>query len=58
MRAFPDLEVGAADCPRGCTHDDEHCALDEYVEAGHADKARLVSLRRLLSSRSDAVTAG
>jgi ribosome biogenesis GTPase len=58
MRAFPDLEAGAANCPRGCTHDVEHCALDEYVAAGHADKARLVSLRRLLSSRGDAVTAG
>ena len=58
MHAFPDLEAGAANCPRGCTHDVEHCALDEYVAEGHADAARLVSLRRLLSSRSDADAAG
>jgi ribosome biogenesis GTPase len=58
MHAFPDLDAGVVNCPRGCTHDDEHCALDEYVAEGGADAARLVSLRRLLSSRSDAATAG
>ena len=53
MHAFPDLEQGAAECPRGCTHDDEHCALDEYVVSSGVDPTRLVSLRRLLSSRAD-----
>ena len=56
LHAFPDLERGAAECPRGCTHDDEHCALDAFVAAGGADPSRLVSLRRLLSSRLDAPT--
>lgn len=48
---FPDLEPGTDDCPRGCTHDEEECALDEWVADGHAGPAgpsRLESLRRLL----------
>ena len=49
--AFPDLEPGTVDCPRSCTHDEPECALDDWVAAGHSDPARLVSLRRLLSSR-------
>ena len=52
MRAFPDLEPGTEGCPRGCSHDDEHCALDAWVETGGADAERLVSLRRLLASRT------
>jgi ribosome biogenesis GTPase / thiamine phosphate phosphatase len=52
LQAFPDLAAGAVDCPRGCTHDDEHCALDAFVAAGGADPARLLSLRRLLASRA------
>lgn len=53
MHAFPDLERGAEECPRGCTHDDEHCALDAFVASGGADPSRLRSLRRLLASRLD-----
>jgi ribosome biogenesis GTPase / thiamine phosphate phosphatase len=52
---FPDLAAGTDNCPRGCTHDEEECALDAWVEGGHAGpsgKSRLESLRRLLSSRS------
>lgn len=52
---FPDLAEGTAECPRGCTHDEEECALDAWVADGHAGPAgpsRLASLRRLLSSRS------
>jgi len=60
VSAFPDLAPGTAECPRGCTHlrpsaeamaDDEiaSCALDDWVATGHADPARLDSLRRLLS---------
>lgn len=52
MHAFPDLEVGAQECPRGCTHDDVHCALDDFVASGAAAPERLASLRRLLRSRS------
>ena len=56
MRAFPDLAEGAHECPRGCTHEageGQHCALDDYVARGGADPTRLVSLRRLLASRTD-----
>ncbi len=52
---FPDLALGAASCPRGCSHDEPDCALDAFVTAGSAGptgKARLESLRRLLRSRS------
>jgi ribosome biogenesis GTPase len=51
IHAFPDLEAGTAECPRGCTHDEPECALDAWVAAGHADPARLGSLRRLLRTR-------
>jgi ribosome biogenesis GTPase len=55
INAFPDLEPGTADCPRGCTHDEPECALDAWVEEGHAGPAgrsRLDSLRRVLRARS------
>ncbi|MBR7743788.1 ribosome small subunit-dependent GTPase A [Phycicoccus sp. BSK3Z-2] len=54
---FPDLEPGTADCPRGCSHDEEECALDAWVEGGNAGAAgpsRLESLRRLLRTRTSA----
>lgn len=51
IHAFPDLEAGTAKCPRGCTHDEPECALDDWVASGRADPARLASLRRLLRSR-------
>jgi ribosome biogenesis GTPase len=54
---FPDLAAGTDECPRGCTHDEEECALDAWVAEGHAGPAgpaRLESLRRLLRSRSSA----
>ena len=52
---FPDLQPGTAGCPRGCTHDEPECALDEWVasgQAGPAGASRLESLRRLLRARS------
>ncbi|WP_338700282.1 ribosome small subunit-dependent GTPase A [Streptomyces sp. Q6] len=51
IHAFPDLEPGTENCPRACSHDEPDCALDAWVEAGHADPARLYSLRRLLATR-------
>ncbi len=55
IQHFPDLEPGTAQCPRGCTHDEEECALDAWVESGAAGPAgasRLDSLRRLLRART------
>jgi ribosome biogenesis GTPase len=52
---FPDLAPGTEHCPRGCTHDEQECALDAWVESGQAGAAggsRLDSLRRLLRARS------
>jgi ribosome biogenesis GTPase len=57
LRAFPDLAAGTGECPRGCTHDEPECGLDEFVAsggAGPAGPARLDSLRRLLRSRAGA----
>ncbi|MEU2083683.1 ribosome small subunit-dependent GTPase A [Streptomyces albus] len=51
IHAFPDLEEGAAECPRGCNHNEPGCALDAWVAEGHAEPARLHSLRRLLATR-------
>ncbi|MQY13595.1 putative ribosome biogenesis GTPase RsgA [Streptomyces sp. RB5] len=51
IHAFPDLEPGTENCPRACSHDEPDCALDAYVAEGHADPARLHSLRRLLATR-------
>lgn len=51
INAFPDLVPGTEGCPRACSHDEPECALDAWVEAGHADPARLYSLRRLLATR-------
>jgi ribosome biogenesis GTPase len=56
LAAFPDLEEGAAGCPRACTHRQPDCALDEWVAAGRAEPARLDSLRRLLAAREAADT--
>jgi len=52
---FPELEAGTDTCPRGCSHDEEECALDEWVANGHAGPSgvsRLESLRRLLRTRN------
>ena len=57
LQAFGDLEPGSAACPRGCSHDEPDCALDEWVASGAAGEhgpARLESLRRLLRSRTEA----
>ena len=51
IQAFPDLAPGTAECPRACSHDEPDCALDDWVADGHADPARLYSLRRLLATR-------
>jgi ribosome biogenesis GTPase len=51
VAAFPDLAGGTPGCPRSCSHDEPECALDAWVATGHADPARLDSLRRLLRSR-------
>lgn len=52
---FPDLEPGTETCPRGCTHDEAECGLDDFVASGGAGPggaARLDSVRRLLRART------
>lgn len=55
LAAFEDLVEGSVDCEPGCAHaaPEGGCALDAWVEAGHAGghgPARLASLRGLLAS--------
>ena len=52
ISSFPDLAGGLELCPRGCSHDEPDCALDQWVADGHASAARLESLRRLLAARN------
>ncbi len=51
--AFEDLDALTVDCPRGCTHasSEPECALDDAMEQGRIDRARVRSFRRLLDSR-------
>ena len=52
IAAFPDLAGGLQECPRGCSHDEPECGLDDFAAAaGPGSVARLDSLRRLLRSR-------
>ena len=50
IRAFPDLRAASDNCPRGCSHDEEHCALNTDPDV---NPARVSSLRRVLRSRAE-----
>lgn len=56
LKAFPELEAIAADCPRGCTHTPEigDCALDAEIGPDDARAGRLASFRRVLASLAEA----
>ncbi|MCU0296707.1 MAG: ribosome small subunit-dependent GTPase A [Candidatus Nanopelagicales bacterium] len=53
IHAFPDLEPGTAECPRGCTHDEPDCGLDQFAADHGVEPARVASMRRLLASMRD-----
>lgn len=53
LAAFTDLAAIADDCPRGCNHRDDDCAMVEAVargELGAEGPARLDSVQRLIGS--------
>ncbi|MDI6942585.1 MULTISPECIES: ribosome small subunit-dependent GTPase A [Microbacterium] len=52
LRAYPDLDAVAEECPRGCTHlpDAPDCALNEAVAEHRLPAPRLDSLQRLLET--------
>ncbi|HSP61155.1 MAG TPA: ribosome small subunit-dependent GTPase A [Ornithinimicrobium sp.] len=54
VQHFEDLAPGTVLCPRGCSHDEPACGLDQWVarDGGTNGAERLESLRRLLRSRS------
>ncbi|GAB3207881.1 ribosome small subunit-dependent GTPase A [Marinactinospora endophytica] len=51
VAGFPDLADAVDECPPGCTHLGDGCALDAWVDEGRVEAARVVSLRRLLAGR-------
>ena len=53
IKAFADLAELTVGCPRGCLHGESEpeCALDDAVEQGLTERARVDSFRRLLASR-------
>jgi ribosome biogenesis GTPase len=53
IAAFPDLAELTDGCPRGCTHGEQEpeCGLDDAVDEGLSERARVESFRRLLASR-------
>jgi ribosome biogenesis GTPase len=53
IHAFPDLENAAANCPRGCSHNEAYCELDSAVADGTVPAERVASLRRLLTSKEE-----
>lgn len=53
IRAFDDLASGTQKCPRGCSHDEPECALDDAASDDPHLQARLTSLRRLLRTTRD-----
>lgn len=54
IHAFPDLARAAENCPRGCSHNEPYCALDDAVRDDEVPAVRLDSLRRVLRSKEDA----
>jgi ribosome biogenesis GTPase len=53
LAAFTDLAAVAEDCPRGCNHRDDDCAMVDAVahgELGSEGAARLDSVQRLIGS--------
>ncbi|MFG3338955.1 ribosome small subunit-dependent GTPase A [Glycomyces sp. NPDC048151] len=56
LKAFPELEEVAQDCPRGCTHTPEigDCALDAAIGPDDPRAGRLASFRRVLASLHEA----
>ncbi|MFE3458830.1 ribosome small subunit-dependent GTPase A [Nocardiopsis aegyptia] len=53
VAGFPDIADVAAECPPGCSHqeDEPDCAIGAALEQGRLDADRVASLRRLLASR-------
>ncbi|MEN9710162.1 MAG: ribosome small subunit-dependent GTPase [Actinomycetota bacterium] len=47
---FPELEDGTERCPRACSHIEEECGLDAWIEDNNIPASRLDSLRRLTRS--------
>lgn len=58
IHAFPDLAKAAENCPRGCSHDEPHCSLDEPTPGGSASthSLRVESLRRVLRGLQQSVS--
>lgn len=47
--AFEELSEVIARCPKNCSHNEESCALNEWLEANPQGEHRVANLRRLLA---------
>jgi ribosome biogenesis GTPase / thiamine phosphate phosphatase len=53
IHAFPDIEQATQECPRGCTHLEPECALNDWApKNGGSAVQRVDSVRRLLTNLS------
>ena len=49
LGAFGELQEVIARCPKNCSHDEESCALNEWLAANPQGENRVTNLRRLLA---------
>lgn len=48
VASFPTLETAIENCPRGCTHDEPECALNDVAGSGGTAAELVDSVRRLI----------
>ena len=53
IAAFPDCAEIAKHCPKNCSHDEQDCALNEWVGSDLARRSRVEALRQILASIAD-----
>lgn len=56
ISSFEELGRAISRCPKNCSHDEEMCALNDYVTEHPERKQRVESLRRLLASSAQPLT--
>lgn len=50
ISAYPEFAEAITHCPKNCTHNEQSCALNTWPDLTPQNLARLVSLRRVLST--------
>jgi ribosome biogenesis GTPase len=52
ISSFPELQPGIALCPKNCSHDEEKCGLNDFINGRPELQRRVAGLRRLLAASS------